>query len=167
MNALFAIALTTGILSGVWGWIAVSLGLLSWAGFLGCTSYFAISTSGIKGLVQSLLCNLSGVFWAWVILSLSRLMTWDIMGYVITALVAFFMCIQAKQTWLAYIPGTFIGSCAMFAAEGNGLVVIPSLLLGGVFGYAMKTSGLWLHKRSAGQEEDLKSRCNKKQAVIR
>ncbi|MFL7866417.1 DUF1097 domain-containing protein [Vibrio cincinnatiensis] len=167
MNALFAIALTTGILSGVWGWIAVSLGLLSWAGFLGCTSYFATSTSGIKGLVQSLLCNLSGVFWAWVILSLSRLMTWDIMGYVITALVAFFMCIQAKQTWLAYIPGTFIGSCAMFAAEGNGLVVIPSLLLGGVFGYAMKTSGLWLHKRRAGQEEGLKSRCNKKQAVIR
>ncbi len=35
MSTLFAIALTTGILSGVWGWIAVSLGLLSWAGFLG------------------------------------------------------------------------------------------------------------------------------------
>ena len=40
MNILFAIALTTGILSGR-GWVAVALGLLSWAGFLGCTAYFA------------------------------------------------------------------------------------------------------------------------------
>ncbi len=54
MSTLFAISLTTGILSGVWGWIAVSLGLLSWAGFLGCTSYFASPTEGIKGLAESL-----------------------------------------------------------------------------------------------------------------
>ncbi len=27
MNILFAIALTTGILSGIWGWVAVALGL--------------------------------------------------------------------------------------------------------------------------------------------
>lgn len=171
MNVLFAISLTTGILSGIWGWIAVSLGLLSWAGFLGCTSYFATSKTGIKGLAQSLLCNLSGVFWAWVILSLSQLIAWDIMGYVITALVAFMMCIQAKQAWLAYIPGTFIGSCAMFAADGNGLLVIPSLFLGGVFGYAMKISGLWLHQRNEKRKGEVKpsltSRCNKKQAVIR
>ncbi|MDW2211398.1 DUF1097 domain-containing protein, partial [Vibrio sp. 2025] len=35
MTTLLAISITTGILSGVWGWIAISLGLLSWAGFLG------------------------------------------------------------------------------------------------------------------------------------
>ncbi|MCQ1922182.1 DUF1097 family protein, partial [Escherichia coli] len=39
MNILLSIAITTGILSGIWGWVAVSLGLLSWAGFLGCTAY--------------------------------------------------------------------------------------------------------------------------------
>ncbi|EDX3040853.1 hypothetical protein B6L56_004664, partial [Salmonella enterica subsp. enterica serovar Typhi] len=32
MNILLSIAITTGILSGIWGWVAVSLGLLSWAG---------------------------------------------------------------------------------------------------------------------------------------
>lgn len=46
MNILFAIALTTGILSGIWGWVAVALGLLSWAGFLGCTAYFACPQGG-------------------------------------------------------------------------------------------------------------------------
>lgn len=33
MNVLVAIAVTTGILSGIWGWVALSLGLISWAGF--------------------------------------------------------------------------------------------------------------------------------------
>jgi hypothetical protein len=38
MSTLVAIALTTGILSGIWGWVAVTWSLLSWAGFLGCTA---------------------------------------------------------------------------------------------------------------------------------
>lgn len=33
MNIILMIAITTGILSGIWGWVAVSLGLISWAGF--------------------------------------------------------------------------------------------------------------------------------------
>ncbi|MCR9421667.1 DUF1097 domain-containing protein [Vibrio sp. RM-69-4] len=148
MSTLFAISLTTGILSGVWGWIAVSLGLLSWAGFLGCTSYFASPTEGIKGLAESLITNISGVFWVMVIIHSSSLVSLDILGYVVTAVVAFLMCIQASKAWLGYIPGTFIGACATFAAGGDWQLVIPSLLLGGIFGFAMKTSGMWLHQRS-------------------
>ncbi|KLN63671.1 MULTISPECIES: DUF1097 domain-containing protein [Vibrio] len=148
MTTLFAISLTTGILSGVWGWIAITLGLLSWAGFLGCTSYFASPNDGLKGLSVSLITNMSGVFWAMVIIHASQFASLEILGYVITAIVAFLMCIQAKQTWLGYIPGTFIGSCATFAADGNWKLVIPSLILGGIFGYLMKASGLWIHQKS-------------------
>ncbi|ENM5770198.1 DUF1097 domain-containing protein [Vibrio mimicus] len=147
MSTLFAIALTTGILSGVWGWVAVSLGLLSWAGFLGCTSYFASPKDGVKGLGQSLLTNLSGVFWAMVIIHASQWVGLEIIGYVVTSVVAFMMCIQAKKSWLAYIPGTFIGSCATFAANGDWQLVVPSLILGGLFGYLMKASGLWLYQK--------------------
>ena len=148
MSTLVAISLTTGILSGLWGWVAISLGLLSWAGFLGCTSYFASPNDGLKGLSVSLITNMSGVFWAMVIIHASQFASLEILGYVITALVAFFMCVQAKQAWLGYIPGTFIGSCATFAAAGNWQLVIPSLILGGIFGYLMKASGMWLHQRS-------------------
>ncbi len=142
MSTLLAIALTTGILSGVWGWVAISFGLLSWAGFLGCTSYFASPKDGIRGLFESTLTNLTGVFWAMTIINGSQFMNIDILGYVLA------MCIQAKKQWLSYIPGTFIGCCATFAANGEWRIVIPSLLLGGIFGYVMKTSGLWLHKRA-------------------
>ncbi|WP_159652837.1 DUF1097 domain-containing protein [Vibrio atypicus] len=147
MSTLVAIALTTGILSGLWGWIAITLGLLSWAGFLGCTSYFASPNSGLKGLSESLMTNMTGVFWAMVIIHASQFASLEILGYMITAVVAFFMCVQAKQRLLAYIPGTFIGCCATFAADGNWKLVIPSLILGGIFGYLMKASGLWLHQK--------------------
>lgn len=147
MSTLVAISLTTGILSGLWGWVAISLGLLSWAGFLGCTSYFASPNDGLKGLSVSLITNMSGVFWAMVIIYASQFASLEILGYVITALVAFLMCVQAKQAWLGYIPGTFIGSCATFAADGNWKLVIPSLILGGIFVYLMKASGMWLHQK--------------------
>lgn len=148
MSTLVAISLTTGILSGLWGWVAISLGLLSWAGFLGCTSYFASPNDGLKGLSVSLITNMSGVFWAMVIIYTSQFASLEILGYVITALVAFVMCVQAKQAWLGYIPGTFIGSCATFAADGDWKLVIPSLILGGIFGYLMKASGMWLYQKS-------------------
>ncbi|TQI81381.1 uncharacterized protein DUF1097 [Serratia fonticola] len=148
MNVLFAIAVTTGILSGVWGWVAISLGLISWAGFLGCTAYFACPQGGLKGLLISTLTCCSGVFWAMVIIHGSALEpAWSMLGYLLTGAVAFLMCIQAKQQWLGFVPGTFIGACATFAAEGNWPLVTVSLLVGLVFGYAMKNSGLWLAAR--------------------
>ncbi|MCW8329327.1 DUF1097 domain-containing protein [Photobacterium sp. SDRW27] len=147
MSVLVAIAITTGILSGIWGWVAVSLGLLSWAGFLGCTTYFASPKDGVKGLGLSIVTNLSGVFWALVIIHLSTVIGIEIIGYVVTAVVAFLMCVQAKKSWLNFIPGTFIGSCATFAANGDWQLVVPSLILGAIFGYTMKASGLWLQQK--------------------
>ncbi len=108
MNILLSIAITTGILSGIWGWVAVSLGLLSWAGFLGCTAYFACPQGGLKGLAISAATLISGVVWAMVIIYGSALAPHlEILGYVITGIVAFLMCIQAKQLLLSFVPGTF------------------------------------------------------------
>ena len=145
MNILFSIALTTGILSGLWGWVAVSLGLLSWAGFLGCTAYFACPQGGVKGLLISAFTVMSGVAWAQVIIYGSALSPHlSIVSYMLTGVVAFLMCIQAKNLLLSFVPGTFIGACATFAAQGDWRTVVPSLAVGLLFGYAMKNSGLWL-----------------------
>jgi len=66
--------------------------------------------------------------------------------------VAFLMCLQAKQMLLSFVPGTFIGACATFAGQGDWKLVVPSLLVGLVFGYAMKNSGLWLAAWSARRQ---------------
>ena len=50
MSLQVFIALTTGVLSGLWLWAANSLDLLVWAGFLGCTTYFTSPVDGPKGL---------------------------------------------------------------------------------------------------------------------
>jgi len=148
MNILLSIAITTGILSGIWGWVAVSLGLLSWAGFLGCTAYFACPQGGVKGLFISACTLMSGVAWALIIIHGSALAPHlEIVGYVMTGVVAFLMCIQAKHLLLSFVPGTFMGACATFAGQGDWRLVVPSLALGLVFGYAMKNSGLWLAAR--------------------
>lgn len=147
-KTLLSLALTTGILSGLWGWTADSFGLLNWTGFLGCTAYFACPQGGFKGLFISLATLCSGVLWALIIIHGSSMVPhFDIVNYILTGVVAFLMCIQARHTLLSFVPGTFIGACATFANQGQWVLVIASLLPGLLFGFAMKNSGLWLATR--------------------
>ena len=151
MKILFFVSLTTAILSGVWAWIANTLGLIGWAGFLGCTAYFAYPKDGIKGLVITMLTIISGIIWGLLIIhgSLFFKDSPDFIGYFITTIIAFIMCIQAHKIWFSYIPGTFIGACAVFAAQGEWAITLQSLLIGALFGYTMKKSGLWLASKWA------------------
>ncbi|MBG3090505.1 DUF1097 domain-containing protein [Proteus cibarius] len=145
MRTLYFTALTTGILSAIWAFIANQFDLLSWAGFLGCTAYFAYPKEGIKGLAVTMATIMSGVIWALAIIYGSQVFSdISIFGYAVTGVIAFVMCIQAKSVLLAYIPGTFIGACTIFAAQGDLSQTIPSLIVGVLFGYAMKMSGLWV-----------------------
>ncbi len=72
MNILLSIAITTGILSGIWGWVAVSW-VTKLGRFLGCTAYFACPQGGFKGLLISACTLLSGMVWALVIIHGSAL----------------------------------------------------------------------------------------------
>lgn len=150
MNRHFSLALTTGLLSALWAWAAVALGLPSWAGFLGCTAWFASPKGGVTGFLTILFTLGSGVLWAQVIIAGNAVapgITW--LSYAMTGVVAFLMCIQSRQTLLSFVPGTFIGACATFAAQGDWKSVLPALMLGLLFGVAMKASGQWLAGRAA------------------
>ena len=95
---------------------------------------------------------MSGVIWALAIIYGSQIFNdISIFGYAVTGVIAFIMCIQAKSTLLAYIPGTFIGACTIFAAQGDLTQTIPSLIVGVLFGYSMKMSGLWIANKSQGK----------------
>lgn len=116
--------------------------------FPGLYRVLCLSAGGLKGLGISLCTLCSGVFWAEIIINGSALQPhMALLGYGLTGVVAFLMCVQACQRWLSFVPGTFIGCCATFAAGGDWRLVIPSLLLGLLFGYGMKNSGLWLAAR--------------------
>ncbi len=93
------------------------------------------------------------MLWAQVIIAGSAVapgLAW--LSYAMTGVVAFLMCIQSHQTLLGFVPGTFIGACATFAGQGDWKSVLPALLLGLLFGVAMKGSGLWLAQRSGPKD---------------
>ncbi|VFS69824.1 Inner membrane protein ycdZ [Raoultella terrigena] len=149
MNILLAIAITTGILSGIWGWVAVALGLLSWAGFLGCTAYFACPQGGLKGLLISTCTVMSGVIWAQAIVYGSALAPHlELLGYMITGIVAFLM-------WHSGASGTALLRARNLYRRLRNLCRRRRLATdcafsgaGAGFGYAMKNSGLWLAARA-------------------
>ena len=84
-----------------------------------------------------------------VIISFSSSVNINFASYLITAIVAFIMCIQAKQKLLLFVPGTFIGACATFASNGDWRTVSLSLSLGIIIGFLMKKTGTWLHEKLA------------------
>ncbi|WP_108649104.1 DUF1097 domain-containing protein [Dongshaea marina] len=145
MTPLIAIAITTGILSGIWAWFSVAFGLVTWIGFIGCTSYFA-SQGCWRSLITTWLTNTTGVFWGMLLIKGADLWGQGVFSFMMVAIVAFMMCFQGKQRWLSYIPGTFAGCCIAFGSNGAWQIAIPSLLVGALFGFAMKQSGLLLFK---------------------
>jgi hypothetical protein len=109
---------------------------------------FRLPAGGVKGLFISGCTLMSGVIWALVIMKGSALAPHlEMLGYVMTGVVAFLMCIQAKHLLLSFVPGTFMGRARPLQGRATGSWW-SSLALGLLFGYAMKNSGLWLASRT-------------------
>jgi hypothetical protein len=143
MKKLTALSLITGILCGLWTASSPSLGLLGWAGFAGCTAFFAAGGK-LKGFKSAIITTLSGVFWAMVIIQICNHMEFAYVGAITTAVITFVMCIQAKIKLFEFIPGTFIGSFSTFAYGGNWKAVVPALILGAILGLLCESGGTWL-----------------------
>lgn len=137
MENRWAVALSAGLLAVVWAGVADVFNLVTWLGFMGCSTFFAQSLSGLKGMFMAWATNVSGVLWGWLIISVSGFFVSPIIGYAMTGLVTAAMCLQASYSRLAFIPGTFIGCCVCFALAGNLSVIIPPLVIGGVLGLCM------------------------------
>ena len=138
MNLLLSLGLSIGALAGVWTAISVVMTLSTFAGFAAWATYFAVG-GGTKGLKDTVLNNLSGVFWGVMMIQLTGVLT-PMMGSTVAlsvavAIGAFAMCIQANVSHFAFIPGAFIG-CAIYFATGSAMVAAIGLVSGAVFGWA-------------------------------
>lgn len=143
MKKLTALSLTTGVLCGIWMWISSLLGIPSWAGFAGCTAFFAAGGK-IQGFKKALSTTLIGVFWAMMIIQLNSFMTIPHTASISTALITFIMCYQANLNLFSFIPGTFIGSFSTFAAQGKWQLIVPALIIGVILGISCESSGKYL-----------------------
>ncbi|WP_028865481.1 DUF1097 domain-containing protein [Psychromonas aquimarina] len=137
MENRWQIALSAGILAAVWCGIADLFHLVTWIGFLGCSTYFAQPNSNFKGVVVTWCTTLSGVLWAWLIINGSSYFDTPFMGYIFTGIATSAMCLQASHQKFSFIPGAFIGCCITFAVGGDVVIIIPALIIGALLGYSM------------------------------
>ncbi|AGH81300.1 hypothetical protein PCNPT3_06810 [Psychromonas sp. CNPT3] len=149
MKNRWQIATSAGVLASVWCGVADLLSLVTWIGFLGCSTYFAQTKIGLKGVLMSWQTNLSGVFWAWLIISASSYFASPYFGYLFTGLATAAMCLQASSKRLSFIPGAFIGCCTTFALNADIAQIIPALMGGALLGYLMTLGTQLLIKLSA------------------
>lgn len=147
MSYLLALSLTTGILCGLWIELSAVLGLIAWAGFAGCTAFFAAGGKK-KGLYKAFFSCLSGVFWAVVTMQVTDSLPIPFAAAISTGVVTFIMCYQSRISIFEFIPGTFIGSIATFASGGDWKGVAMSLVVGMCLGFICEFSGVKLHTNS-------------------
>lgn len=145
MSYLCALGIITAILCGIWTWVSAPLGLFGWAGFAGCTTYFACGKHGVEGLKKTIIPNMAGVLCGMTIFFLTGLV--PVLGDlgIWCAIVTFVMCIIGKSKWFDFIPGTFMGCFSTFAAGGNWMILVPSLLLGALLGISCDKGGDWFY----------------------
>lgn len=137
MQHRWQIALSAGFLAALWAGVADIFQLVTWIGFLGCSTFFAQTESGFKGMMMAMTTNLSGVFWGWTIIAGSQMFASPLVSYALTGIVTSVMCLQASYRKLAFIPGAFIGCCITFAMNADIAAILPPLMIGALLGYSM------------------------------
>ncbi len=141
MNVLLALALSIGILIAIWTYIALGPASLPvWAGIIAWGCFFAAGGK-TDGLVKTLASNLSGVFWAFVALTVANSVAPGNLGVLslMVGVIAFAMVLQSRIAPLAFIPGAFLGAATtvsvVVGAAGTYPKVIAALVAGALFGY--------------------------------
>ncbi len=152
MSFLCALSISTAILCGIWSYLAGMVGLIGWAGFAGCTTYFACGKHGAEGVKKTIIPNLTGVICGMVIITLSNIVPELGDLGIWCAIITFVMCIIAKCEWFDFCPGTFMGCFTTFAAGGDWKLLSVSLVIGAFLGLGCDYGGEWLHKIVTGKK---------------
>jgi hypothetical protein len=145
MDVLVALAISIGILIAGWTYVAVDIAHLPvWAGIVAWGCFFAAGGK-TTGLSKTIAANLSGVVWAFLVLhALPSLGGTTAALAVLVGLAALFMVLQAKISFLSFIPGAFLGAAtAVSVVSRTGadayanpwIKTVIAMVAGAVLGY--------------------------------
>ncbi|MCI0401058.1 MAG: DUF1097 domain-containing protein [Gammaproteobacteria bacterium] len=143
MTSLVALSISIGVLGGVATWLALGpLGgfIVVWGMFVGWATFFALGGDN-AALQKGILCNLFGVFCAWVaavlILSipLAEQLSLPVWAAIMVGLTVLGLCLGAHIGLLSSIPASVFGYASTFAFYlQTPDVMTLDLLTGGHFG---------------------------------
>ena len=130
---IVATAAFTGLLCGLWGGFSGVIGLSAWAGFAGCTAYFASVRQGLGGILMTAVTTMIGVLYGWLMLNGAISMGGSEWAFTL-AIGVLVMCIvlMGQIKWTSFVPGIFVGCYSYFAILNNDWVLLCWSLLAGV-----------------------------------
>ncbi|PKW26804.1 DUF1097 domain-containing protein [Phycicoccus duodecadis] len=140
MKNYLGVAVSIGVLAGIWTQLSVTLGLVTWIAFVIWAGFYAAGAHR-DGFVRVLASALSGVVYGWLAVWFAGAVTFPGALAVAVAVIAALMCLQAGWHVLSFIPGAFFGAASFF---GNGAAfwsTVLAIVLGGVFGWASAVAG--------------------------
>jgi hypothetical protein len=127
-------SLVVGVLCGAWAGIAPEAGLSIWAGFAGCTAYFASGAHKGKGLSLTLATTLVGVGTALLMIEGSDFIGPPLGTAVAVGAVVTLIVMMGAVKFLAFVPGIFVGCYSTFAINADWRLLGASLIAGAVLG---------------------------------
>lgn len=143
MDYLTSVAITIGILTGLWAGIGFNYGLIIWIGFVSWACYFASGTK-VEGLTKTLVANLVGAFWAFVAVKgftflAGKGLSQPVALGIAVGIVCLIMTLEARISILSFIPGAFAGAATFFGGtvfeKGTWTAVVIALVAGALLGY--------------------------------
>lgn len=136
-------AIVTGVLCGIWAGVAPLVNLSTWAGFAGCTAYFACGKHGLSGLLMTLSTTLVGILTAIGMIHGSTLIGEPLGTAIAVGVLVGCIVLMGAVKWLAFVPGIFVGCYATFAIEDNDWRLLGlSLIAGAVLGLLCDRGGV-------------------------
>jgi hypothetical protein len=145
MDLLVALGISIGVLAGLWGQFSGAAGLVTWVAFVSWACFFAAGGKK-EGLIKVVASNISGVVWGLIIVFLLKTFAFQYGLGVYIAIAVFFVCLQAKISFLSFIPGTFVGIACFFGTSFNWQGTIIALVIGACLGFVSEYIGVMLTK---------------------
>ncbi|GAB3668232.1 DUF1097 domain-containing protein [Nocardioides korecus] len=136
MKSLLGVAISVGVLAGLWTFVSVELTLVTWVAFVAWACFFAAG-GGTGGLAKGLAANVAGVFWGWVISQgLDHVSKSTLALSVMVTVIAFILCLEAALPLLSFIPGGFAGTAVFFGTAFDLTGTLVAVVAGALLGFA-------------------------------
>ncbi len=156
MNAakpLLGIAISVGVLAGVWTYASVELTLITWVAFVAWACFFAAG-GGTTGLAKGLAANVAGVFWGWAISQgLENISASTLALALMVTVVGFILCVEAALPLLSFIPGGFAGTAVFFGTGFDLSGVLIAVVAGAVLGIVSERLGALIQSSIDGSSQ--------------
>lgn len=143
MKQTLGIGISAGFLAALLTEIGGALGVVTWVGFVAMLSYYA-SGCGKNGFIKSMATNLSGVFWGWMIIIISKELSIPFSLGVTVFIIVIVMCLQSYFSILDFIPGAFAGCSCYFGTSFNVKGVVIALVIGNILAFISHIMGMKL-----------------------